>query len=48
MGLIRFGSRVDVFMPADARPAVTVGEKAIGGITVLAELQAPQGQEDER
>ena len=48
MGLIRFGSRVDVFMPADALPAVTVGEKAIGGVTVLAELRAPQRQEDER
>ncbi|MEL6735312.1 MAG: phosphatidylserine decarboxylase [Pseudomonadota bacterium] len=35
-GLIRFGSRVDVFLPAGATPRVALGQKAISGETVLA------------
>ncbi|MDD9910949.1 MAG: phosphatidylserine decarboxylase [Ahrensia sp.] len=35
-GLIRFGSRVDVFLPAGATPRVSLGQKAIAGETVLA------------
>jgi phosphatidylserine decarboxylase len=35
-GLIRFGSRVDVFLPAGYAPAVAVGQRAIAGETVLA------------
>jgi len=38
IGLIRFGSRVDVYLPSEARPLVAVGQTAIGGETVLAEL----------
>jgi phosphatidylserine decarboxylase len=38
MGLIRFGSRVDVFMPTDARIRVKVGELTIAGTTAIAEL----------
>jgi phosphatidylserine decarboxylase len=38
MGLIRFGSRVDVFLPKDSNPNVSVGQRAVGGITVLAQL----------
>jgi phosphatidylserine decarboxylase len=37
-GLIRFGSRVDVYLPPGAAPLVTVGQRAIGGETVLADL----------
>ena len=37
-GFIRFGSRVDVYLRADARPRVSVGERVSAGITVLAEL----------
>jgi len=37
-GLIRFGSRVDVFIPTDASLRVRVGETTIAGTTVLAEL----------
>ena len=37
-GLIRFGSRVDVYLPADARPRVSVGQTAVGGETVIAEF----------
>lgn len=38
IGLIRFGSRVDVYLPASAVPLVEVGQTAIGGETVLAEV----------
>ena len=38
MGLIRFGSRVDVFVPAGSSPRVRVGDRATAGVTVLAEL----------
>lgn len=37
-GLIRFGSRVDVYLPAGARPRVAVGQTAVGGETVIAEF----------
>lgn len=37
-GLIRFGSRLDVYLPAGARPLVTVGQRTVGAETVLAEL----------
>jgi phosphatidylserine decarboxylase len=36
IGLIRFGSRVDVYLPAGARVLAEVGQTAIGGETVLA------------
>ncbi len=38
-GLIRFGSRVDVYLPTTAQPLVGVGQKAIAGETVLADLK---------
>ena len=38
IGLIRFGSRVDVYLPAGTAPAVTLGQRAIAGETVLARL----------
>ena len=37
-GFIRFGSRVDVYLPLDARPAVSLGDKTRGGSQVLAHL----------
>ena len=37
-GLIRFGSRVDVYVRPDARVLVEPGQRTIGGETVLAEL----------
>ena len=43
-GLIRFGSRLDVFLPANATPRVTVGQTAIAGETVLAEFDAAKGK----
>jgi phosphatidylserine decarboxylase len=38
MGFIKFGSRVDVFLPLDAVVKVTLNEKTKGGVTVLAEF----------
>ncbi len=37
-GLIRFGSRLDTYLPAGAEPIVIVGQRAIAGETVLADL----------
>ncbi len=42
MGLIKFGSRVDVLMPAEATPRVKVGDRVKGGSSILGQL--PQGQ----
>jgi phosphatidylserine decarboxylase len=37
-GLIRFGSRLDTYLPAGTQPLVRVGQRAVAGETVLAEL----------
>ena len=37
-GFIRFGSRVDVYLPLTARPRVTVGEKVSATETILADF----------
>jgi len=37
-GFIKFGSRVDVFLPLNVKLKVSLGEKVKGGISVLAEL----------
>jgi phosphatidylserine decarboxylase len=39
VGLIRFGSRVDAYVPVSAEILVAAGQTAIGGETVLAELR---------
>lgn len=41
-GLIRFGSRVDVYMPAGTNPQVAVGQTCIAGETVIADLNSSQ------
>lgn len=38
MGVILFGSRLDVYLPGDAQSEVDVGQRARGGVTVLARL----------
>jgi phosphatidylserine decarboxylase len=38
VGLIRFGSRVDVYLPAGTSPRVILGQRSIAGETVLAEI----------
>jgi phosphatidylserine decarboxylase len=35
VGLIKFGSRVDIFLPAGATPAVRVGDKVKGGSSIV-------------
>jgi phosphatidylserine decarboxylase len=37
-GFIRFGSRVDVYLPLTAKPKVAVGDKVYATETVIAEL----------
>lgn len=37
-GFIRFGSRVDVYLPLDARVKVVIGEKVYASVSLLAEL----------
>jgi phosphatidylserine decarboxylase len=39
IGMIRFGSRVDVYLPEGTRPLVAEGQTAIAGETILAELR---------
>ncbi|MCL6555315.1 MAG: phosphatidylserine decarboxylase [Burkholderiales bacterium] len=39
-GFIRFGSRLDVYLPPDSTPEVSLGEKVYAGRTVLARLPA--------
>ena len=38
-GIIRFGSRTDIYLPEGIRPLVAVGQTMVGGETVIAELQ---------
>ena len=42
-GLIRFGSRVDVYLPDGVSPLVCAGQTAIAGETVLADLGSSEG-----
>jgi phosphatidylserine decarboxylase len=37
-GMIRFGSRLDVYLPEGTPPLVAVGQTALAGETVLADL----------
>jgi phosphatidylserine decarboxylase len=41
MGLIRFGSRVDVFLPVDATVRVRIGDITFAGTSVIAEMPNP-------
>jgi phosphatidylserine decarboxylase len=42
-GLIRFGSRTDLFLPKGVAPLVAVGQRMIGGETVMADLTSTEG-----
>ncbi len=42
IGLMKFGSRMDVFLPADAEIQVSVGATVVGGETILATFGAGQ------
>ena len=39
-GLIRFGSRVDVYLPAGKAPLVAVGQRSVAGETILADMKS--------
>lgn len=41
-GLIRFGSRVDVYLPDGVAPLVVVGQRAVAGETVIADLASQE------
>jgi phosphatidylserine decarboxylase len=38
MGFIKFGSRVDLFLPLDAKVKVALNQKVKGGRTIIAEV----------
>lgn len=45
IGLIRFGSRVDVFLPAGYQPQVVLGQRSVAGETIIGRIgvEAPTG-----
>jgi phosphatidylserine decarboxylase len=43
-GIIRFGSRVDVFLPEGVEPLVCVGQRMVGGETVIADADSREKQ----
>lgn len=45
-GMIRFGSRVDVYLPDDVAPLVCVGQICVAGETVLADLVAGESRRE--
>ena len=44
IGMIRFGSRLDVYLPESVRPLVAEGQTAIAGETIIADLRAGDPQ----
>lgn len=42
LGMIRFGSRVDVYLPDGVAPLVCVGQQSVAGETVLADVRAQE------
>jgi phosphatidylserine decarboxylase len=47
-GLIRFGSRVDVYLPPGQGCLVAVGQRAVGGETVLSDLKSSETEREAR
>lgn len=47
-GLIRFGSRVDLYLPPGHGPLVAVGQRAVGGETVMADLKSSEPEREAR
>jgi phosphatidylserine decarboxylase len=47
-GLIRFGSRVDLYLPPGRGALVSVGQRAVGGETVLADLRSEEAEREAR
>ena len=47
-GLIRFGSRLDVYLPAGKHALVAVGQRTVAGETVLADLRSEEPEREAR
>lgn len=47
-GLIRFGSRVDVYLPAGQSALVSIGQRMVAGETVLADLRSDEAEREAR
>ena len=47
-GLIRFGSRVDLYLPPGRTCLVAVGQTAVGGETVIADLKSDEAEREAR
>jgi phosphatidylserine decarboxylase len=47
-GLIRFGSRVDLYLPPGRGALVSVGQRAVGGETVFADLKSDEPEREAR
>lgn len=47
-GLIRFGSRVDIYLPPGRTAQCIVGQLAVGGETVIADLKSEEGEREGR
>lgn len=47
-GLIRFGSRVDIYLPPGRHALVSVGQRTVGGETVLADLKSDEPEREAR
>ncbi|MGH6908119.1 MAG: phosphatidylserine decarboxylase [Aestuariivirga sp.] len=47
-GLIRFGSRVDVYLPAGVKSLVSTGQRAVAGETVFADLASQEAERTAR
>jgi phosphatidylserine decarboxylase len=45
-GLIRFGSRCDIYLPEGVEPLVCVGQTTIGGETVIADLASGEARRE--
>ena len=48
VGLIRFGSRVDLYLPPGRGALVAVGQRSIGGETVIADLKSSEAEREAR
>ena len=47
-GLIRFGSRVDLYLPPELGALAAVGQRAVGGETVVADLKSAESEREAR
>ena len=44
IGLMKFGSRMDVFLPTDGEILVSVGQRVVGGETIIARFRSPRAE----